>query len=218
MSCRAQLFNGSASSRLPDLLGQIIGNDSEQYRLSKVIGRGSWGIVYLAHSLADSAKKYAVKCIANNEGICDSQLDANAKELEYHERCSSLIPGVLKIHAILQDDNRGVAFIISEFCDGGDLLDMVISKKFADNDALIRSTFCQILDTVDAMHEMGIYHRDLKPENVLCKDGGQTFVLGDFGFATEAEYSVDFGMGSEPFMSPGQSYFIFTLGNGFYSR
>lgn len=203
MSDRLQPVPGTQASRLPNLVGQTIGDDIEQFKLQKVIGRGSWGIVYLAHSLLHVGKNYAVKCIAHGDDVPDIIRETSAKELENHFHCQLYIPGVLKIHTLLQDDDRGVLFIVSEYCPDGDLLDLVLNKTFVGKDALIRSAFCQILDTVEAMHDLGVYHRDLKPDNIMCKDGGQTFVLGDFGFATEDETMTEFGMGSEPFMSPG---------------
>lgn len=57
-------------------------------------------------------------------------------------------------------------------------------------------------------HDLKVFHRDLKPDNVLLADGGTRVVLSDFGLSTRLEQSVDFGCGSEVYMSPGASFSI----------
>lgn len=51
---------------------------------------------------------------------------------------------------------------------------------------------------------MNVFHRDLKPDNILLADGGTRVVLADFGLSTQRESTVDFGNGSEIYMSPGE--------------
>ena len=60
-------------------------------------------------------------------------------------------------------------YIVSEFCQGGELFD-AISKKgsFSENEAA--RIMKQILSAICYSHQNNIVHRDLKPENILLED------------------------------------------------
>ena len=78
-------------------------------------------------------------------------------------------------------------YIIMELITGGNLFDMIRSKRrFSESDAA--NIVKQILLALNYMHGLKIMHRDLKPENLLCEqsDDGQIIIkLTDFGFATK---------------------------------
>ncbi|KAI3722567.1 hypothetical protein L2E82_33607 [Cichorium intybus] len=71
------------------------------------------------------------------------------------------------------------------FCDGGVLLDRILSRggKFTEDDA--KSVLIQILTVVAFCHLQGVVHRDLKPENFLYKSKDKDAELKaiDFGLS-----------------------------------
>ncbi|KAI5117276.1 hypothetical protein M0805_005601 [Coniferiporia weirii] len=187
------------SATLPDFIGRVI--DGGHLRLLRVIGRGSWGVVYCAETTCEMRHRYAVKCVSH-ASLNQGQLRTIQQEVEMHERCAYASPSVLNVHRVIEVPAEQLLFIVTEFCPDGDLLDGIIAGAYIGQDELIRHVFLQIIDAVDACHRIGVFHRDLKPENVMCKDGGRSVVLGDFGFATTRRHTMDFRLGSEPFMSP----------------
>lgn len=186
------------SSKLPNLTGRYIG--SGRYKLVERIGQGSFGIVYLGQDTRTTPRKtVAIK------NTVEGRNTSVRAEIDLQRRAGEASPdGVLGIIEVIDDDDWDQTFIVTEYCNEGDLFDYVFGKgrrKFRDEE-FMRSIFLQIIDAVMACHEKGIYHRDLKPENILCVDGGERILLTDFGFATTEEFASEFGMGTEYYMSP----------------
>lgn len=195
-------MEGSPSNLIPRLEGQYI--DEGRFLLKKVIGRGGWGVVYLASEL-ESQECYAVKCVRNTNSLDDDLPLPN--EITLHHACAQATDGVLKIHQVTIDEDQGLLFIVTDYCEDSDLLEFIMRDKFIGKDDYIRNIFLQVLDAVEACHNIRVYHRDLKPENILVKENGKKIALADFGFATTEKRSIDFRLGSDPFMAPGM-YFI----------
>ncbi|KAI5125039.1 hypothetical protein M0805_007463 [Coniferiporia weirii] len=189
-------FDTIEGKRIPCLLNRRI--DNGRLLLKQRLGSGGYGVVYLATDFFSlRGGDVAVKCLLHDT---QHRRAKSARELALHKRASAL-PGVAKIYHTVEES--GLLFIILEFCPDGDLFSAIAETKlFLGRDSLIKSAFLQILDTVIALHRIGIYHRDLKPENVLCAKGGTKMLLTDFGLATESERSFSFGCGSYFYMSP----------------
>lgn len=127
------------------------------------------------------------------------------KEVELHARASD-IQGVAPLLDTVIEKKVGLGFLIMEYIPGRDLFEVMVDQRlFAGRNDIIRTTFLQLLDTVEELHSRGIFHRDLKPENILCnvtpEAGFQVFIT-DFGLATENQESSNFGVGSYYYMLP----------------
>ncbi|PKI47473.1 hypothetical protein CRG98_032063 [Punica granatum] len=82
------------------------------------------------------------------------------------------------------EDNDNV-YIVMELCEGGELLDRILSRggKYSEDDA--KAVMVQILNVVAFCHLQGVVHRDLKPENFLytSKDENSQLKAIDFGLS-----------------------------------
>ncbi|KHN36210.1 CDPK-related protein kinase [Glycine soja] len=76
-------------------------------------------------------------------------------------------------------------YIVMELCEGGELLDRILSRggKYTEEDA--KAVLRQILNVVAFCHLQGVVHRDLKPENFLFASKEDTSKLKaiDFGLS-----------------------------------
>ncbi|KAL4314240.1 hypothetical protein HN873_050364 [Arachis hypogaea] len=76
-------------------------------------------------------------------------------------------------------------YIVMELCEGGELLDRILSRggKYTEEDA--KAVLRQILNVVAFCHLQGVVHRDLKPENFLftSKDDNSELKAIDFGLS-----------------------------------
>lgn len=191
------------SSILPDLVDFTLKSATLHLQLARKIGSGAYGIVYLAEDVASpstSPRVYAVKHMLKFEP--GSELEAmQQREIAYH-RSLNHHPNVTKLHCVIEEQHY--IFLVMDYYEGGDLFAAVIDRQsFAGDDARVKSGFVQLLDAVDACHELGVFHRDLKPENILCSSDDSHFFLSDFGLATQLEISSSLRCGSSFYMSPG---------------
>jgi NIMA (never in mitosis gene a)-related kinase 1/4/5 len=162
------------------------------YKILGKLGRGSFAIVY---KVEVDNKIFALKQIELNVA---QQSGVNMKYIENEvELLSSLnCDYIVKYYAsykeseINLDENskdlaRGKFNIFMEYCDSGDLSDLIDTYKKTnkpiEDDKLV-NIFTQITQGLDYLHSKKILHRDLKTMNVLlCSDG--RVKLSDLGVA-----------------------------------
>ncbi|XP_020223947.1 CDPK-related kinase 3 isoform X1 [Cajanus cajan] len=90
---------------------------------------------------------------------------------------------LVKFHDAFEDANN--VYIVMELCEGGELLDRILSRggKYSEEDAKV--IVLQILSVVAFCHLQGVVHRDLKPENFLFTSRSEDadMRLIDFGLS-----------------------------------
>uniref|UniRef100_A0A2C9U7B0 Protein kinase domain-containing protein n=1 Tax=Manihot esculenta TaxID=3983 RepID=A0A2C9U7B0_MANES len=90
---------------------------------------------------------------------------------------------LLQFHDAFEDSDN--VCIVMELCEGGELLDRILSRggKYSEDDA--KCVLVQILSVVAFCHLQSVVHRDLKPENFLytSKDENSQLKVIDFGLS-----------------------------------
>jgi serine/threonine protein kinase len=66
-------------------------------------------------------------------------------------------------------EGKSNLYLITEYCDGGELFD-VVEENGAPNEDTARVYFAQIVSGLKHLRDAGIAHRDLSPENILLKN------------------------------------------------
>jgi len=99
----------------------------------------------------------------------------------------------------------GHAYLVMEFCEGGDLNKRLADKALPPEEAL--GIFRQLMLALGDIHEQGILHRDLKPQNLMFRADGSLAIV-DFGVAKHVD-SIDRTnkgeiLGTPRYMSPEQ--------------
>ena len=82
-----------------------------------------------------------------------------------------------------KEKNATCFYIITEYCEGGDLFYLIINEKGKYDKNKIAY---QIINAVYACHQKQIAHMDLKPENFFLSDN-LNIKLGDFGLSSYFE-------------------------------
>jgi serine/threonine protein kinase len=186
-------------SNTANLIGRKI--DGGALRLLKVLGKGAYGVVYLAAVVGPPSIQptlYAVKRIVKSYDAGKRKFQD--RELLLHEKASPH-PHVVTFHR--KFGHGSDIFVVLDYCVDGDLFGMIVEKqRYFDNDPLTKHVFLQLIDGVNHLHSLDIFHRDLKPENILCKNGGKHLLIADFGLSTGERTSSEFGCGSSFYMSP----------------
>ncbi|KAL4512593.1 hypothetical protein ABPG72_020430 [Tetrahymena utriculariae] len=134
--------------------------------------------------------------------------DSNAlKEhiLEF-QKCNLIDhPNVMKNYNSIYDEENEFFFIISEFCEKGNLANYYKKNKLTYKEIL--QICIQITEGVSALHQINVIHSDLKPQNILIGDNFQIKIC-DLGFSKQihAGNSVtSLKGGSLDYMAPEQT-------------
>ncbi len=150
--------------------GDLVGM---KYRVDKVLGQGSFGVVYQVRDMDD--KVWALKLLRLWDVPSTIRQPLISRfEMEYKTSC---IRSRNLVHSVDSGYFKGNPFLVMEFCDGGDL-----SKYVGKSDVQLSRIAYDVLNGLHDLHANGKVHRDLKPENVLFKADG-TAVLTDFGIS-----------------------------------
>ena len=161
-----------------------------KYRLTRRLGAGGMGAVYLARDLR-LGRDVAVKTLA---GASASRL--TSLKPEAWAMATVTHAAVAQIHGI--ESWRGRPFLVVEHLTGGTLADRLRRGPAAAAEAVAMAAV--LGDALGALHRAGYLHGDVKPSNIgFTADGSPK--LMDFGLAREANASDTLG-GTLPYMSP----------------
>jgi eukaryotic-like serine/threonine-protein kinase len=150
----------------------MVGSLLNHYRISKALGSGGMGEVYLAEDTR-LKRSVAIK-------ILPSEFAAQRDRVEREAQAVAALnhPNIVTIHSVEQSGET--TFITMEYVEGQTLAD-VIRRGGVPLERLLRIAV-PLVDAVSAAHERGIVHRDLKPANIMIAAQDRVKVL-DFGLA-----------------------------------
>lgn len=147
---------------------------NDRYQVEKVLGDGSYGIVYLCIEV-NTKQKFVVKQLRKSKKKENQEL--------YKQEISILRkldhPSIPKLSETFTYENN--KFFSMTFMDGVNLEDSLFKKKkkFNEKDALL--FFKKLVKLVSFIHDQGIAHRDLRIPNVIIHHN-QPYLI-DFGLA-----------------------------------
>src|SRR6184192_2577265 len=160
------------------LVGQTIGH----YKISKRIGIGGMGDVYLATDVT-AGRKAALK-------LLPLRFTGDAARLKrFQQEARAVVglnhPNILTVYGIGED--HSVHYIASELIEGETLRQRLGRGRIEVSEAV--DIAIQVASALASAHQAGIVHRDIKPENIMLRPDGYVKVL-DFGIAKLAEQEV----------------------------
>jgi len=154
-----------------------------RYRISKMLGQGGMGRVYLANDTRLADRPVACKEMVIGDGIQEQKAveDFNREARVLASLSHPAIPQVIDYFG-----ERGRHYLVMEFVAGGDLqhqLDNIgIGARLPE--ARVVWWARQILDVLQFLHGQTppIVYRDLKPGNIMIDHHGRAMLV-DFGIA-----------------------------------
>jgi hypothetical protein len=152
------------------------GADFGRWRLSREIGRGASGAVYVAHD-EELDRDVALKIL--HPHARSRALPRARAWLEARVAAAIRHPGVVAVYDL--DEERQL--VAMELCTGGPLAARLSRGPLPPEQAIARAV--ELMATLSAVHARGVVHGDVKPANLLYRDAGDDaeLVLGDFGLA-----------------------------------
>ncbi len=184
-------------------IGTILDSGIRQYKIQSVLGKGGFGITYLATStiyvdnipvVAQFAiKEHYISSMNERQGTSVSISNVNNTE-EIKESIDSFLVEAQRLNKLSLNHNglvrvnesfraNGTAYYVMEYIKGQSLREHVKHSpqgKLREAEAL--QLFRPIAETIGYLHDNMVTHLDIKPDNILIRENGEPVVI-DFGLS-----------------------------------
>jgi serine/threonine protein kinase/formylglycine-generating enzyme required for sulfatase activity len=192
-----------------------------RYRIEKLLGKGGFGLVYLAHD--DQLQRRVAIKVPHRERV---KKPVDVEDYLTEARTVAILDHahIVPVYDVGSTEDFP-CFVVSKFIDGTDLATRIKQSRLSIHEAV--EVVATVAEALHHAHKQGLVHRDIKPGNVLLERSGKPFVA-DFGLALR-EQDVGKGpryAGTPAYMSPEQARGeghrvdgrsdIFSLGAVFY--
>jgi eukaryotic-like serine/threonine-protein kinase len=175
------------------------GTTVSRYAISKLVGEGGMGIVYVARD-PELKRDVALKLLGAAEGS-DAEVHRTRLLREAQAMAQIAHPNVVAVYDA--GTWEGEVFIAMELATGGTLREWM---KQQHSSSEIIATFVSAGRGLGAAHAAGIVHRDFKPDNVLIGADGRVRVT-DFGLA-QSQAHVPLPLSAAPQVDPSMNVVV----------
>ena len=187
---------------------------SGRYRIVEELGRGGFGITYIAEDLQRPGNPQCVVKLFEPASIDPYTLSAGKnlfdREAEALERLGNhdQIPRLL---AHFEDNQK--FYLVQEYIEGHDLTEELLPNKQL-SEAVVIQLLEDILEVLAFVHGEEVIHRDIKPSNIRRRKSDGKLVLIDFGAVkqvttqvvnSQGQTKVTIAIGSPGYMPSEQS-------------
>jgi len=185
-----------ADAKMPKKLGR--------YEIVRELGKGAMGVVYEGKD-PNIGRRVAIKTarreVVEASGMADEMMERFLREAQAAGALNH--PNIITIYDAAEEN--GIAYIAMEFLEGGDLGDVIDTKRKLGMEEIV-DIGASICEALDVAHTKGVVHRDIKPANILMPTG-QPLKVADFGIAhvSDSNLTQDGALiGTPHYMSPEQ--------------
>ena len=180
----------SASQRkrvgeLSDSMGKMHLEDSRSkvgnftYNADKVVGNGTFGVVYQA-TVAETGETVAIKKVFQDKRYKNRELQImkelihpNVVGLRHAFYTTGDKPDELYLNVVMEFMPEGLYRVIKHYTRMRQPMPPLLIKLYS----------YQIIRSLGYIHAVGVCHRDIKPQNLLVDTSNHTLKLCDFGSA-----------------------------------
>lgn len=197
-------FHDDSDGTLPNTAADVESAGHPQwigrYRVERVLGKGGYGVVYLAHD-EQLTRRVAVK--VPHARLVSGARDAKAYLIEARTVANLDHPHIVPVHDV-GSTAEFPCYVVSKYIEGADLSARLKQSRLQYGEAA--ELIATVAEALHYAHMQGVIHRDVKAGNILVGNDGKPYVV-DFGLALREE-----NIGKEPmyvgtpaYMSPEQA-------------
>ncbi|KAA0146670.1 hypothetical protein FNF27_01493 [Cafeteria roenbergensis] len=150
----------------------------EDFELLRVLGKGSFGKVFLVR-LGVTGAIYAMKVLKKSEVVRRRQVE--------HTKAERRIMGgvdhscIVSLRFAFQSADK--LYMVTDYCRGGELF-FHLKKMRTFPEDMVRFYAAELVLALSHLHSVDVVYRDLKPENVLLDEEGHIKIT-DFGLSKD---------------------------------
>jgi len=157
----------------------------DRYKISRIIGQGGMGSIYLAEDIRLEGRKCALKEVQHESSLSEEALHQAQQQFLREAQILARLdhPNLPKVSDYFSEENR--EYLVMDFVPGEDLRTLMLAARrkntfLSEREVLGWSN--QLADALDYMHSQDppILHRDIKPSNLKLTPSG-LIKLVDFG-------------------------------------
>ena len=150
-----------------------------KYQLVRLIGRGSFGEVWLAFDQTVN-HEYALKILEPGAPIVERLREARIGHRLDH-------PNVVRVHHadVVRQGHQQYVVLAMDYIKDGSMTNLANPSGYLALHEVVRFG-CDILRGLEYLHSIDLIHNDIKPENVLVGPQGNG-MLTDYGIAGEGQ-------------------------------
>ncbi len=166
-----------------------------QYVIESFLNSGGFGMTYLAKDRLERRvvikECFPASFCTRADTVVRARSRAQQKDyksivrlfVQEARRLSKLNhPNIVGVHQVFEDNET--AYMVLDYVDGQDLLDIVDEKKRHLGPEDMRKILLKVLDAIGFIHKKNILHRDISPDNILLDQSDEPILI-DFGAARE---------------------------------
>ena len=172
------------------------------YRITKLIGRGSFGVTYLGEAVPlgtpvaikeymplDIAERGPKNKVRPKVGTKTELFQAGLDSFLNEARVLSNLPTHPNIVGILQYFiENGTGYLVMEHISGPELLELILEANGKMDPMKVEQILLGLIDGLEVIHKAGFLHRDIKPTNIRHRETGEPVFI-DFGASRQNKES-----------------------------
>jgi len=183
---------------IQNFLALPVGTAIGRYRISGILGQGSFGITYRAHD-GQLGRDVAIKeylpttfavrhsglgVVPNSTGAMEDFAWGRERFVEEGRTLAGFqrAPGIVRVYDFLEAN--GTAYIVMELV-RGETLGARLGRQGPLPPPQVERILRTLLDGLEEVHSASFIHRDIKPDNILLDNQGEPTLI-DFGAARAA--------------------------------
>lgn len=192
MEKRKEIIKSKLSNKTNYLLNDFV--------IKKLLGKGTFGLVYLCQSTKDNFKEMALKCLDKQAVMRGGQHPNVRREIIALKTFSH--PFIADYYGLINSPLK--IYFLMEYIKGGELWNYLYIKKNKFKNEQEAGPFgglslravtlyaANVILALQHIHELGYVYRDLKPENLLINSNGYLKII-DFSFAKQVPFITKTG-------------------------
>ncbi|HHP7243514.1 MAG TPA: protein kinase domain-containing protein [Elainellaceae cyanobacterium] len=186
---------------------------NQRYRIEKILGRGGFGVTYLA----SDTQRFDDLCVLKEFFPTSKTEYVVQKARSLFEREAKTLyqinhPQIPKFLAWFTDSGR--LFIVQEYINGKTYSSLLKERKqkgrlFSEAEVVL--WLKNLLPVLDYLHTLNIVHRDISPDNIMLPHGQSAPMLIDFGLVKQTVVEM-WAIDSQVDTLVGQASFVGKMG------